>query len=1274
MRFLIVLTASLLLFTNSFSQKPRVAAKNYPSLLWEIKGKGMKKPSYLFGTMHVSNKMVFHLSDSFYLGIKNADVVALETNMGTWQDDFSRYEFEGRNFNFNQSYLRRGFEGQGDYLTISTLQFPPYDKLIELALYSSPAMINSFLYRSNSDKSVDFEEDTYLDMHIYQAGKKWGKKVCGVEDFDRSMELMKEAYVDAENDKSKTKRSFNFDDDFSYSKLEDAYRTGNLDLLDTINKVNSTSAAFDEKFLYVRNEIQANSIDSIIRAGQSLFVGVGAAHLPGQRGVIELLRKKGYSLRPIKMLERDSRHKEEIERLRVPVQFSKQTSDDGFFSVDIPGKLYDFNSTYGILDQQQCADMSNGSYYMVTRINTNSILWGHTEDVVLRKIDSVIYENVPGKILLKKPITRNGYKGFEVTNRTRRGDFQRYNIFVTPFEVILFKMSGNNDYVKEGVEADQFFNSIQFNNHKSEWKKWSPSFGGFEVLLPHEPVVVNKLNWQFMALDRSTNTGFGVIRTDVHNYDFVEEDSFDLNLMEESFASSDFIDKQISRKQTKTNGFSSLETKYKYKDGSVALVKFLIQGPRYYTLVAHSKTENPKMAEFINSFNITPFKYEKPKQFADTSLYFTVNSPVPLEKPKKLSMYPDLQKYSYNYDEKALAENGTYKNKLISNDSTGERIFVIFGKPSRYFYDKDSTSFDTSYLERSDMKWRYRSRQHYELPNKTKVYEYVAGDPKSSRYIQGKFFTKDGLSYGLVTEGDTISAPSEFISSFFKTFSPVDTVKGVNPFEKKAGLFFKDFFSRDTMLRKKAMVNVSRVEFDSTDFPLLKKCIQSLSWKDKKYLDLKNDFVWKLAGIHSKESADYLKDIYYAAGDTVELQYTALTALLKHKSSYAFRLFRDIIVSDPPVLQLDTDNGSSFRSGRRGSRNMYNYPDYSYKAGKYDFDYASYRSQYFLDELNDSLELTATIFKDLLPLMNIDDYEQPMMELAGTLVDSNLVNGNDYEPYLTKFLIEAKQLWKKQVISEKNKSIEQAQKDDEDKSNIYNYDVKGEDYGNSDLSLYATLLMPFWDKNAAVPQFINQLLQSDDKRLKYSTMMLLLRSKKSVPDTLLKYFAASDDFRYELYSDLKENNLMHLFPASYNNQMDLAKSKLVDISSDYNRPDSVVYLDKLPAQFKERNGYVFFFKYKNKKDDNSWKLGTVGILPADAKQFEFEKKQKYWEERQYEFTELTDARLESEEPLKDQLKNLLKKMQYAKRSSSSEFYSNEGKMRGDYFPTFNVGE
>src|SRR4029078_1787418 len=163
--------------------------------------------------------------------------------------------------------------------------------------------------------------------------------------------------------------------------------------------------------------------------------------------------------------------------------------------------------------------------------------------------------------------------------------------------------------------------------------------------------------------------------------------------------------------------------------------------------------------------------------------------------------------------------------------------------------------------------------------------------------------------------------------------------------------------------------------------------------------------------------------------------------------------------------------------------------------------------------------------------------------------------------------IEAKQSLKKQIISEKNKSIEQAQNDDADNSNLYNYRVKNDDNGNNELSLYATLLMPFWDKNPSVPSFINQLLKSDDKKLKYTTALLLLRNHKPVPDTLLNYFAASDNYRYELYSDLNRSKLSRLFSSSFNTQLALAKSKLFDISNNYNQPDSVVYLDKLPVQF-----------------------------------------------------------------------------------------------------------
>ena len=90
-RILLLLLSFSALCSNAQVKKQTV--KKYPSLLWEITGNGLKKPSYLFGTMHVSDKLAFHLGDSFYNAIKSADVVALETNPETWQDDYSKSVF-----------------------------------------------------------------------------------------------------------------------------------------------------------------------------------------------------------------------------------------------------------------------------------------------------------------------------------------------------------------------------------------------------------------------------------------------------------------------------------------------------------------------------------------------------------------------------------------------------------------------------------------------------------------------------------------------------------------------------------------------------------------------------------------------------------------------------------------------------------------------------------------------------------------------------------------------------------------------------------------------------------------------------------------------------------------------------------------------------------------------------------------------------------------------------------------------------------------------------
>jgi uncharacterized protein YbaP (TraB family) len=1257
--------------------QPRISGKKYPSLLWEISGKGMKKTSYLFGTMHVSSKLAFHLADSFYLGLRNADIVALETNPESWQEDMSKYQGdEGRTYGTrNRGRTGTYMSEPDDFLIISTLEFYKYDKKMERALYSNPSTINNLLYRSYGNQSSDFEEDTYLDMYIYQCGKKWGKKVAGVERYDESMKLMAEAYRDAAKDRNRKERSYNQEEGFSSGKLQEAYRTGNLDWLDSINKYNSFSEAFDEKFLYKRNEIQANSIDSILRSGQSLFVGVGAAHLPGDRGVIEMLRDHGYRLRPVKMGQRDSQHKTMVETLRVPVKFARQQSDDGVYSVEIPGKFYKFGSDNG-LEQQQYADMANGSYYMVTRVMTNAWMWDLGVDKVFHGIDSVLYENIPGKIVSKTNITRNGYKGIDITNRTRRGDLQRYNIFVTPFEILIFKMGGTGDYVKNGEEANRFFGSIKLSEYHTAtpaaWKKYSPAIGGFAIDMPHEPFIGNDGSWIYDAEDKTTNTQYRLIRTDIHNYSFAEEDTFDLALMEESFQSSEFVDKLLSRKQTMHKGYPALDCRFLSKSGSIFLTRFIIQGPHYYSLIAHGKKESPKMKDFLSSFQLTPYKYGAAQERTDSSLYYSVKTPVFPDILKNKQEIPGLD-FDGGSDEEESEENqlidGAYRGKIIENDTTGEKIYVNFFKSRRYFYSKDSTIFDSDddLFPNGDSTWIVRMKKKYERPDKMKVRELILSDTGSSRIIWNRSYYRNGIGFSLTTQIDTLTGPSAFVKTFFETFTPADTLKGSDPFVKKTKLFVGDFLSADSVAHKRALRGLYSIRFDSTDFTHLKNLIDGLTWKEKKYLDTKKLLIGKLDHLKTKEASDYAKSIYYAAGDTVELQYAALEVLLEQATQYSFNVFKDIINTEPPVISSDNEN-----------------ENYSYLSSINSNVVRSFgRSQNygsnFMYRLHDSLKLTRTILPELLPLINLDDYKEVMMRLLGRMVDSNFVKSKDYENYFSKFLIEAKQELRKQSIAERKKAIAAAEekKDDPDNSiyvDEYEYNNKQKDYGNDRLSLYATLLAPFWETNAAVPTLVKQMFASNDKKLKYNLLILMMRNKREYPDSLISYFASLDEYRYELYKDLRDINRAAVFPLKYNSHLALGKSKLMGYSN-YFKPDSLVFIERLPAVVKGKKGFVYFYKYRAKKDDITWRLASVGLVPEDAKQFEFadwvstktgfnSRYPDYDKGNRVDLTDVSGPKIKEDEPIRVQLDRQLKKMLYSLRKSAKEFYPDGDRKSG----------
>jgi uncharacterized protein YbaP (TraB family) len=1217
----VIIIVLLFVITSAFGQKKQ--SHKYPSLLWEITGNGLKKPSYLFGTMHVSSKMVFHLSDSFYYALKSVDEVALELNPDVWQGQMVNLDKMKRDYG---AYVQTP---GNDYLNENSFRIHKYDDELKLALSSEPTVVNSLLYRSYQTRQ-DFEENTFLDLYIFQTAKKLGKLTTGVENYYEAEKMVLEAYGDMALDKNK--KTFDADGESREDieeKTQDAYREGNLDLMDSLDILTEESMAFREKFLYKRSEIQANSIDTILKK-HSLFVGVGAAHLPGNRGIIEILRKKGYSLRPVKMADYDATEKETINKLKVPVVFSKRIADDGFYSVDMPGPLYKLSDNNQPIDRRQYSDMSNGTYYLVSRVKTHSAFIGQTDEGVLKKVDSLLYENIPGKILKEIAIEKNGYKGFDITNKTRRGDIQRYNIFITPFEVLIFKMSGNEDYV-QGKEAEQFFSSIQLKAATDTPVMFTPKQGGFTILFPQQPNEhLNTINtdyinrWEYESTDKATGDDYLVLKKSIYNFSFLEKDSFDLKLIEESFRSPDFFDKQLKRKLSSFNGYPCLDVKEQMKDGAIVTARYIIKGPDYYVIAARSKNPKKDFSDYIQSFKFANYQPGEAATYTDSFFHFSVTTPVMLK--MDTSYRASVEKVSAEItqsnrnDEYSNSYWPTAKSVCFRNDSTGELIGISFQKYPKYYYTSDTALFWKNQM--SDYTFPddlilYRN-DSFHLSNGVTGYKFQLRDTGSSRTITRIMLLKDDWMFNLATMGDTLSGPGTFTKTFFETFTPEQKKIGRNLFDTNClDSFFTDLFSKDSATHKLAQKSIPNIYFGEPGAPKIIDAINRLKPSDKDYYDTKEKLITELGYIKDTTHpivVNELKKIYDQTADTSIFQNQVIYALTLHKTANSYKLLKDLVLQDPPIFDSYYEYNNLF-SG-----------------------------------LQDSLALSNTLYPDFLQLDELDDYKEQVRSLLVTLIDSGFAKPAQYESYFSKIFFDAKIELKKQRAKDEKQMEEENSKTDEGNDNIYS----DEDKSNS-LDDYAVLLIPFYDKNPAVHKFFDNLLASKDEELQLSTAILMIKNNIPVADSILLSLASKDNYSSNLYAALDNIHHIEKFPAKYKNQLNIARSFLFD---GYKKTDSIVFLSKQMVSLDDETGMAYFFKYRIKKDDD-WKIGISGLQPKDPKKVSSDSK----------LIDITDKTLKEDEPVNTQLQEQLKKLLFGFHKSAKNFFDSD-----NYYNIFKENE
>ncbi len=227
-------------------------------LLWEISGNGLKTKSYLYGSLHSNDKRIFNFSDSTYFALNKAESIVLETDL------FSLFE----DWDTRQEDVRLLIDNEGNAYTGN-------DKPTK-TIYGDEDGMPQFL-------------DAYFLEYCYNAGKKF----YPLEQVKDQLQMM--------NDwgQTESKRLEWNPQSLSQEKLIDFYVKGNITSLDRLMKANlSFNPGMHDDIIINRNQNMIIGLDTLVRK-QSVFCAVGAGHLAGELGMINLLRAKGYKLRRV---------------------------------------------------------------------------------------------------------------------------------------------------------------------------------------------------------------------------------------------------------------------------------------------------------------------------------------------------------------------------------------------------------------------------------------------------------------------------------------------------------------------------------------------------------------------------------------------------------------------------------------------------------------------------------------------------------------------------------------------------------------------------------------------------------------------------------------------------------------------------------------------------------------------------------------------------------------------------------------------------------------
>lgn len=261
------------------------------SLLWRISGKGISKPSYLFGTMHLICRSDYLWTAAMQQSLDKSEKVCFEMDL----DDQNTIMQSAAGLMDNTG------KKLSDYFT--TEQYAKLKKYvhdtvgIDIALMENlkPVALQTLL----GSQSPFCNDPVSYEDSIMRLAQNQDKEILGLEAPKEQLDALASIPIDTVIKELMSAIDDNAADDGEYKALVDAYKSQNLDALHS-QMVNSQELQAQlGVFLDDRNKRWIPRMSGQMK-NTSIFFAVGAGHLWGDNGVISLLRKNGYKVEPLK--------------------------------------------------------------------------------------------------------------------------------------------------------------------------------------------------------------------------------------------------------------------------------------------------------------------------------------------------------------------------------------------------------------------------------------------------------------------------------------------------------------------------------------------------------------------------------------------------------------------------------------------------------------------------------------------------------------------------------------------------------------------------------------------------------------------------------------------------------------------------------------------------------------------------------------------------------------------------------------------------------------